>query len=452
MIITAAIALNLVKSLVLKNTCSSPLSSSVIATTTTETTTTTTATETTIKNDKGPKPASPESDTNVKIPYVTLSDCHACPTPCPEESHPHYPSYLKIDQETPLLNSMRPYTRHVLISTGKDDWESHIDDDKDSLAPYLQKAIDEGQARLKEENGGRDLPRIVMTNSSKHSDTWEGEGWQVVILPDQIVVNNVTKDQCHDFFEAFLRPPVGSLAAAVEAEHETESKALEVTKEENQAEKVNGHHHQDQKSESSQSVSVNATQNGSKTTVVTTTTTTTTRKVSSNGSTTSSSSSSSSTAVDATSPSSLNGSHHHHDPSTDQVRIVKSGNSTFLAHKWLSRAVIMICSHRKRDKRCGVTAAILQKEFKRILRAKDIFGDCEGDVEIWLISHIGGHKFAGNVIVHKREGMAVWYGRVDPCHCEAIVESTIERGEVLKELYRGSMVDSFDLSRKKIAW
>ena len=435
MIITAAIALNLAKSLVLKNT-SSPVSSSIV--TTTETTETTT--ETKIKKNKGPKPAAPEqgSTPDVKIPYVTLSDCHACPTPCPEESHPHYPSYLKIDQETPLLDSMRPYTRHILISTGKDDWEIHIDDDKDSLAPYLQKAIDEGQARLKEENGGRDLPRIVMTNSSKHSDSWEGEGWQVVILPDQIVVNNVTKDQCHDFFEAFLRPPVGSLAAAVEAEQETESKALEVSKEEVQTDKVNGHS-QDPKSESNQSVTVNATQNGSKTTVVTTTTTTTTHKVSSNDSITSSSS---------------NGTHHyhHHDAATDKVRTVKAGNSTFLAHKWLPRAVIMICSHRKRDKRCGVTAAILQKEFKRILRAKDIYGDCEGDVEIWLISHIGGHKFAGNVIVHKQEGMAVWYGRVDPCHCEAIVESTIERGEVLKELYRGSMVDSFDLSRKKIAW
>ncbi|GJJ69793.1 hypothetical protein EMPS_02141 [Entomortierella parvispora] len=447
MIITAAIALNLAKSLVLKNTA--PVSPSVITTTTTTTTETLTSTTEpkTKKEKKGPKPAPEQGSTDVHIPYVTLSDCHACPTPCPEENHPHYPSYLKIDQETPLLDSMRPYTRHVLISTGKDDWEAHIDDDKDSLAPYLQKAIEEGQARLKEENGGRDLPRIVLTNSSKHGDSWEGEGWQVVILPDQIVVNNVTKDQCHDFFEAFLRPPVGSVAATVEAEHETESKALEVAKEElnGQLEKTNGHVQDDEKSESNSSVTVNATQNGSKTTVVTTTTTTTTRKVSSSGSTISSSSST--TAVD--SPSSKGTFHHS---TTDQVRTVKAGNTTFTAHRWLPRAAIMICSHRKRDKRCGVTAPILQKEFKRILRAKDIYGDCEGDVEIWLVSHIGGHKFAGNVIVHKQEGMAVWYGRVDPCHCEAIVESTIERGEVLKELYRGSMVDSFDLSRKKIAW
>lgn len=63
-----------------------------------------------------------------------------------------------------------------------------------------------------------------------------------------------------------------------------------------------------------------------------------------------------------------------------------------------------------------------------------------------------GHKFAGNVIVHKSEGMAVWYGRVDPCHCQAIVDVTIEQGQVIQELYRGSMVGSFNLSKKKLAW
>ncbi|KAG0056969.1 hypothetical protein BGZ83_002576 [Gryganskiella cystojenkinii] len=442
MIITAAIALNLVKGLVLNTPAPSISTSSNLTSTSALTTeTTTTETETKIKKEKGPKTDSPPAaaDDESKIPYVTLSDCHACPTPCPEEDHPHYPSYLKIDQEMPLLHSMKPYTRHVLISTGKDDWEAHIDDDKDSLAPYLQKAIDEGQAKLREEAGGKDVPRIVLTNSSRQCENWEGPGWQVIILPDQIVVNHVTPEQCTDFFDAFLRPPVGSVAESYAAEKESESKALEVAKEE----LTNGGDHKDIKTSSDSSVSTQAAQNGAKTTVVTTTTTTTTtiRKTSSvNGTTTSSSSTE------------LNSSEGRHCAQNDTVRTVKAGNSTFLAHKWQPRAAIMICSHRKRDKRCGVTAPILQKEFKRILRSKDMLGDCEGDVEIWLVSHIGGHKFAGNVIVHKQEGMAVWYGRVDPCHCQAIVETTIEKNEVLKELFRGAMIGSFEQSRKKIAW
>jgi len=65
------------------------------------------------------------------------------------------------------------------------------------------------------------------------------------------------------------------------------------------------------------------------------------------------------------------------------------------------------------------------------------------------ISHIGGHKFAGNVIVyippvlgnegHPLAGQGVWYGRVEPKHVEGIVSETIEGGRVIKELFRGGI-------------
>ncbi|KAF9919129.1 hypothetical protein BX616_001180 [Lobosporangium transversale] len=292
-------------------------------------------------------------------PFVSVADCHSCATPCREEDHPHYPSHLKINQDRPLLYSVKPYTRHILISTGQDDWESHIDRDKDSLAFHLSKAIDEGQKRLKDTDD-RDPEKILVTNSSRKAENWEGPGWQVIILPDQIIVNNVTPEQCNDFFEAFLRPAVGSI--------------------------------------SFQGVTTTSTDHN------------------------------------------------------QQGIEVEAGKTAFRALRWLPKAVIMICSHKRRDKRCGVTAPILRKEFMRVLRSKDLYGDCEGDVEIWMVSHIGGHKFAGNVIVHKNEGMAVWYGRVEPCHSQAIVEATIERGEIIRELYRGSMNGSFDLQMKKTAW
>src|SRR5690348_3801711 len=91
---------------------------------------------------------SAEEDINA-APFISAADCHACTTPCAEEDHPHYPSYLKINHDMPLLYSVKPYTRHVLISTGKEDWEPHIDDDKASLAHHMSKAIDEGQQRLR---------------------------------------------------------------------------------------------------------------------------------------------------------------------------------------------------------------------------------------------------------------------------------------------------------------
>ncbi|KAF9125185.1 hypothetical protein BGW39_007598 [Mortierella sp. 14UC] len=319
-------------------------------------------------------------------PFVGLSDCSVCPNPCDDDAHPHYPSYLKINQTMPLLHSVKPYERHVLISTGKEDWEGHIDDDKTSLAFYLQKAIDKGQQRLRDSDNGQSVYRIVLTNSSKMADTWDGPGWQLVVFPDHLVVNNVTPEQCDDFFEAFLEPPVGTVGQTAVGSN---SGGVAV-------------HSQD-----STTLSQEAT----------------------------------------TGPSASTGGDQGNGPLSREVR---AGKTTFTAHRWQAKAAIMICSHKKRDKRCGVTAAILKKEFTRILRSKDLLGDAEGDVEIWLVSHIGGHKFAGNVIVH-RGGVSVWYGRVEPCHSQAIVDTTIERGEIIRELYRGGANGHLH-AYKQIAW
>ncbi|KAG0197525.1 hypothetical protein BGX33_000530 [Mortierella sp. NVP41] len=323
-------------------------------------------------------------------PFVGLADCNACPNPCDDDNHPRYPSYLKINQTMPLLHSVRPYERHILISTGKEDWEGHIDSDKSSLAFYLQNAIDKGQQRLRDSDNGQTVYRIVLTNSSRMADTWDGPGWQVVVLPDQIVVNNVTPEQCDDFFEAFLEPPIGTWDQNATG---PKPKGTEMLQGQQESTLSHGDIRGDARTDPSASICVG---------------------------------------------------------SLAQSRVINAGQSTFTAHRWQAKAAIMICSHRKRDKRCGMTAAILKKEFTRILRSKDLLGDAEGDVEIWLVSHIGGHKFAGNVIVH-RGGTSVWYGRVEPCHSQVIIDATVERGEIIRELYRGGINGHLD-SLKQISW
>ena len=40
------------------------------------------------------------------------------------------PQGLDIDHEKPLSGSMPAYTEHVIICTGKDDWKSRIEDEK----------------------------------------------------------------------------------------------------------------------------------------------------------------------------------------------------------------------------------------------------------------------------------------------------------------------------------
>ena len=70
---------------------------------------------------------------------------------------------------------------------------------------------------------------------------------------------------------------------------------------------------------------------------------------------------------------------------------------------------------------------------------------------VGLISHIGGHKFAGNVIVylprnlqsqgkpHPLAGHGIWYGRVEPKHVEGIVSETISGGKIIADMFRGGI-------------
>jgi (2Fe-2S) ferredoxin len=187
----------------------------------------------------------------------------------------------------------------------------------------------------------------------------------------------------------------------------------------------------------------------------------------------------------------------------------------------ISTPTILICSHNSRDSRCGILGPLLHQEFsqyinkRRTLRNKvtsELIQDPQDDAEsyaisfashpqfrpnaidpdhqnqhpinIGMISHIGGHKWAGNVIVYippgyqinplEREhrgtnpkdraakepvihedetmtetdknpfvsplaGKGIWYGRVQPKHVEGIVEQTIGHGKIIKDLFRGGI-------------
>ncbi|KAE8349708.1 Sucrase/ferredoxin-like-domain-containing protein [Aspergillus coremiiformis] len=123
--------------------------------------------------------------------------------------------------------------------------------------------------------------------------------------------------------------------------------------------------------------------------------------------------------------------------------------------------VILICGHGGRDLRCGVMAPVLEKEFLKVLQAKGFTpADRDGQLidspdhaHIGLISHIGGHKYAGNVIVympprmkiknssipHPLAGKGIWYGRIEPKHVQGIVEETILGGKVVADHFRGGI-------------
>lgn len=98
-----------------------------------------------------------------------------------------------------------------------------------------------------------------------------------------------------------------------------------------------------------------------------------------------------------------------------------------------NRAYVFLCSHRTRDKRCGVTAPIMKKELDIILREKELYRDygdqTPGGVKVAFINHIGGHKFAANVIIYlKDNGKNIWLGLCKPNNVRPIVEECILAG------------------------
>lgn len=137
--------------------------------------------------------------------------------------------------------------------------------------------------------------------------------------------------------------------------------------------------------------------------------------------------------------------------------------------------LVLICGHGGRDARCGVLGPVLEREFEEKLgkagvevlkgyvplkKAEDEQGKIEGNVEekgkmtarVGIISHIGGHKFAGNVIFYippkarlesgeanLLAGMGIWYGRVEPKHVEGLIKASLMEGKVVEELLRGGV-------------
>ena len=64
-------------------------------------------------------------------------------------------------------------------------------------------------------------------------------------------------------------------------------------------------------------------------------------------------------------------------------------------------------------------------------------------VNVGCISHVGGHAWAGNVIIYlpvaDNTAAGIWYGRVEPRHVDVIIRETVLGGRVIGELWRGGI-------------
>lgn len=150
------------------------------------------------------------------------------------------------------------------------------------------------------------------------------------------------------------------------------------------------------------------------------------------------------------------------------------------------RALILLCSQKTRDARCGQSAPLLKKEFERHLRPLGLFRDLDDDrpggVGIYFISHVGGHKYSANVMIYRRpdafgvdtiaraktdgdimpsnvipgevgdQGAAqcMWLARVKPEDCEGIVKFTVLQGKLIKP--ESQLRGGFDREKGLFSW
>lgn len=169
--------------------------------------------------------------------------------------------------------------------------------------------------------------------------------------------------------------------------------------------------------------------------------------------------------------------HSAHDGLSPVHRDILTRNDAYqgLLHgvKDVTDTLVLICGHGGRDMRCGIMGPLLVNEFEKQLERKGVeilrgpvhvhldadgqllegeVGKAKDTARVGVISHIGGHKFAGNIIIyippgkkmadgspHPFAGHGLWYGRVEPKHVEGLIEETIEKGRIVADMFRGGI-------------
>ncbi|XP_027347037.1 uncharacterized protein LOC113858544 [Abrus precatorius] len=100
---------------------------------------------------------------------------------------------------------------------------------------------------------------------------------------------------------------------------------------------------------------------------------------------------------------------------------------------------VYVCAHGSRDVRCGVCGPVLIEKLNEQIELRGL----KDQISVTACSHVGGHKYAGNVIIYSPgpDGkiMGHWYGYVTPNDVPELLDQHIAKGEVIKRLWRGQM-------------
>jgi len=125
-------------------------------------------------------------------------------------------------------------------------------------------------------------------------------------------------------------------------------------------------------------------------------------------------------------------------------------SSTDIKRETIQGAQIFICCHGSKDMRCGVCGPQLYKAFAEQIPQS---GYSQEPVAIRRCNHIGGHKFAGNLIIYKysagnRRVFGDWYGYVDLSDVDRLINTHLIANRIVKDIWRGRAGMKNELAEK----
>ncbi|KAH0612408.1 uncharacterized protein H6S33_010460 [Morchella sextelata] len=363
-------------------------------------------------------------------------DCAACPQVAPDGTSGYGKAFDKIgvDHDEELWGGVKKYSRHVIVATGETDWIRDVDEIPGSVMRALKERVRKGAV---EDKDGK-----LMVSASNmpppdhhhhhhhhhhHADTTKPQPTSVILLPSWTLIENVTPATTPELVSRFINPsptnldplvPIPSSPAPPSPALSTLSPPLD-----------------------------EPTRPRSPLTLQIPTSTNPTFSAGSPTRAPGSPLMSPSTPIDTSTLQNLSLSD-----------VPYSCDSTVTASHYPHDTLILLCSHKRRDARCGISAPILRKEFERHLRPLGLWRDMAdmrpGGVKVLFINHVGGHKFSANVIVYRKGGVemeggvgekgvdgeagkgkgevvqGVWLAKVTPRHVEGIVRYTVMEGKV----------------------
>ncbi|KIX96580.1 uncharacterized protein Z520_07846 [Fonsecaea multimorphosa CBS 102226] len=365
-----------------------------------------------------------------------LHDCSSCTV--------HYPTKFSIDESDKLFGHVKGFNVHLLVGTGKTDWVRDVTDEKGSV----MQAVGKVGLDLSGKRGRVMLSASNFPSGDECLNEEEAGTSDCMLLPSWVVVEKVRPSQAGALMKEVVDRsvrndmPVGAKRTEVNGNGHVPSPAGEqqdrATEAQNEQEpgavpdvaglQIGEGAGASQQNSSQQEQDQQQQQSPSQNTTL--------------------------------------------DPAPLPSSIASSFKVRPIPHSYL----ILMCSQKTRDARCGQSAPLLRKEFERILRPmglyRDLHDDRPGGVGIYFISHVGGHKYSANVMIYRRQGrkkevggddvdvdgeklekeavQLIWLARVRPEDCENIVRYTVLQGKVVKP--QRQLRGGFDRERGVTSW